>query len=49
MSKRKRTLINVYGYPEHQTLRDSTPEVHIVGCNFEYFLDDYESLIEVET
>ena len=47
--RRRRALFNVYGFPEHRTTRNATPELIIEGCHFEWFLGNYESLIYVET
>lgn len=48
--QRRRTLFNIYGFAEHVSTRNATPELIIDGCEFEYFLGaTYESLINVET
>jgi hypothetical protein len=48
---RRKTLFNMYGFPQHRTNRDgASPELVINNCEFEYFLaKGYESLITIET
>ncbi len=45
---RRRVFINIYGFDRLHSHSSSTPYVHIVGCEFRYFLRHYESLIYVE-
>ena len=47
--KRKRILFNLYAFPEYRNKYNKPPEINILGCDFEYFLGGYESLINVET
>lgn len=47
-NKRRAALFNLYSFPQHGTIRNSTPELYIENCEFEYFLKSYEALIFVE-
>jgi hypothetical protein len=46
---RKKVLFNLYGLSEHNTLTNASPELHLVNCDFEYFMNYYESLINVQS
>lgn len=46
---RKRTLFNLYAFPEHLSTYLSPPSLTLTNCNFEYFFGNYESLISVQT
>lgn len=48
-NKRGYTLFNLYGFAEHISIRNMTPELYIINCDFEYFYGDFDSLINVET
>lgn len=39
----------MYGFPQHLTQRTQPPHLNITNCVFKYFLNNYESLIHVET
>src|SRR5690349_17462138 len=47
--KRRRTLFNLYSFASHTSLRNATPELYIENCDFQHFLNNFESLINVET
>lgn len=45
---RRRTLFNLYAFPDYQSVYKSPPSLTISNCDFEYFVGNYESLINVE-
>lgn len=48
-NKRRKTLFNLYMFADHNTIKNSPPELIIEDCEFEYFFNGFESLINVET
>ncbi|TNV74720.1 hypothetical protein FGO68_gene12535 [Halteria grandinella] len=46
---RKKTLFNLFAFADYASSKKVTPQLHIQNCSFEYFLSNYESLINIQT
>ena len=46
---RHKVLFNLYAFDTVRSNRTHAPTLNLVNCDFKYFLDDIEALIQVET
>ena len=47
-NKRRQTLFNIYAFPNHMSNLKIPPSLNLTGCEFKYFLANYENLINIE-